>query len=299
MTLYAFLGAIEQGLVYALMVLGVYLTFKVLDFPDLTVDGSLPLGAAVTGALIVRGHDPFLGLAVATVAGGLAGCVTALLATKLRISSLLAGIITMTALYSINIRIMGRPNLTLINQPTIFDVLKSFNIPQYLIAPTVFLIITLCIKVIIDLFLHTQIGMALRATGDNPQMIRSQGLNTDLMIVLGVGLSNALVAFSGGLLAQSQGFADVGMGIGTIVAGLASVILGESLLGARTVARQTLSAVVGSLVYRLAIALALTSPLRFLRLTPSDLNLITAVLVAVCLMAPLIRQRRFGRKTSS
>lgn len=295
MTFYAFGGAIEQGLVYALMVLGVYLTFRVLDFPDLTVDGSLPLGAAVTGALIVRGWNPMASLGVAMLAGGAAGCLTALLATKLRITSLLAGIITMTALYSINIRVMGRPNLTLINQPTVFDALKFLNIPTYIKTPLVFLIIALCFKIVIDLFLHTQLGMALRATGGNPQMIRSQGVNTDLMIILGVALSNALVALSGALVAQSQGFADVGMGIGTIVAGLASVILGESLLGTSTVMRQTLSAVVGSLVYRLAIALALSGPLSFLGLTPSDLNLITAALVTICLVVPWLRQQRFQK----
>jgi putative ABC transport system permease protein len=230
-------------------------------------------------------------------AGVLAGCVTALLATKLRISSLLAGIITMTALYSINIRIMGRPNLTLINQPTIFDALNFLSMPSYLKAPLVFLLTTLCFKLLIDLFLHTQLGMALRATGDNRQMIRSQGVNTDRMIVLGVGLSNGLVALCGALVAQSQGFADVGMGIGTIVAGLASVILGENLLGSQTVMRQTLSAITGSIVYRMAIALALAYPLGFLRLTPSDLNLVTAMLVAVCLTAPLVRRRRFLSKT--
>lgn len=296
MTFYAFIGAIEQGLVYALMALGVYLTFRVLDFPDLTVEGSLPLGAAVAGALIVRGYNPMVSLAAAMLAGVLAGCVTGVLATKLRIMSLLAGIITMTALYSINIRIMGRPNLTLINKPTIFYVLNSLGIPSYMKVPLVFLVIVLCLKALIDLFLHTQLGLALRATGDNPQMIRSQGINTDLMIILGVGLSNGLVALSGGLVAQSQGFADIGMGIGTIVAGLASVILGESLLGTGSVMRQTLSAVIGSLVYRMTIALALSYRLGFLRLTPSDLNLITAILVTICLAVPWVRQRRFRKK---
>jgi len=291
MSFYVFVGALEQGLVYALMVLGVYLTFRVLDFPDLTVDGSLPLGAAVSAALIVRGMDPFLSLLFAMLAGALAGCVTAFLATKLRIMSLLASIITMTALYSINIRIMGRPNLTLLNQPTILDALSFIGLPRYLLTPLIFLFIAICLKILLDLFLHTQLGIALRATGDNPQMIRSQGVNTDMMIILGVSLSNALVALSGGLVAQSQGFADVGMGIGTIVAGLASVILGESLVGTQTVFRQTLNAICGSLLYRMTIVIALTNRVGFLRLTPSDLNLITAVLVVVCLTVPLLRDR--------
>lgn len=296
MSFYAFVGALEQGLVYALMVLGVYLTFRVPDFPDLTVDASLPLGAAVTGTLIVRGHDPFMSLGIAMLAGAAAGCVTGILATKLRIMSLLASIITMTALYSVNIRIMGRPNVTLLNQPTLFNPLDFLGLPAYLLAPLVFLVITACWKILPDLFLHTQLGMALRATGANPQMVRSQGINTDAMIILGVSLSNALVAFSGGLVAQSQGFADVGMGIGTIVAGLASVILGESLIGPESVSMQTLSAVGGSIIYRLAIAFALSYQFGFLRLTPSDLNLITAILVVICLTVPLVREQiRSGR----
>jgi putative tryptophan/tyrosine transport system permease protein len=291
MSLYAFLGSLEQGLVYGLMVLAVYLTFRVLDFPDLTVDGSLPLGAAVSGILIVNGVHPLASLGAALIAGGLAGVVTALLATKLRIMSLLASIITMTALYSINLRIMGRPNLALLNRPTLFDSFNSLALPRYLLVPLVFLVIVILWKVLLDLFLHTQLGMALRATGDNPQMIRAQGVSTDAMIILGVGLSNGLVALCGGLVAQSQGFADVGMGIGTIVAGLASVILGESLIGTQTVSRQTLSAICGSLVYRISIAVALSTQVGFLRLTPSDLNLVTAILVVICLTYPLLRDR--------
>jgi putative ABC transport system permease protein len=291
MSLYTFVGSIEQGLVYAVMVLGVYLTFRVLDFPDLTVDGTLPLGAAVTGSLMLQGWDPFTSLGLATVAGALAGCVTALLATKLRIMSLLASIITMTALYSINIRIMGRPNLALLHQTTIFDALAFPGIPRYLLTPLIFLVVAGGCKVILDLFLHTHLGLALRGTGDNPQMIRSQGVSTDNMILIGVSLSNALVALAGGMVAQSQGFADVGMGIGTIVAGLASVILGESLVGKQSVLRQTLSAIAGSLVYRFAIMVALTYQVGFLRLTPSDLNLITAILVVICLMFPMLKKR--------
>lgn len=299
MSLYAFLGSLEQGLVYGLMVLAVYLTFRVLDFPDLTVDGSLPLGAAVSGILIVNGVHPLASLGAALIAGSLAGVVTALLATKLRIMSLLASIITMTALYSINLRIMGRPNLALLNRPTLFDTFSALPIPRYLLVPLVCLVIVILWKGLLDLFLHTQLGMALRATGDNPQMIRAQGVSTDNMIILGVGLSNGLVALCGGLVAQSQGFADVGMGIGTIVAGLASVILGESLVGSQTVSRRTLSAICGSLVYRISIAVALSTQVGFLRLTPSDLNLITAILVVICLTYPLLRDRWTGRRRAT
>ena len=177
-----------------------------------------------------------------------------------------------------------------------FDSLTFPGLPRYLLTPLVFLVICLLCKFLLDLFLHTQLGMALRATGNNPQMIRSQGINTDTMIILGVSLSNALVALSGALVAQSQGFADVGMGIGTIVAGLASVILGESLLGTTTVMRQTLCAVCGSIIYRLTIFVALTYQFGFLRLTPSDLNLITAVLVVICLTVPLVRERLKWRR---
>jgi putative ABC transport system permease protein len=293
MTFYAFVGSMEQGLVYGLMALGVYLTFRVLDFPDLTVDGSLPLGAAVTSALIVKGFHPVTGLSAAMLAGAVAGCMTGILATKLRIMSLLAGIITMTALYSVNIRIMGRPNVALLNQRTVFDLFAAPGIPRYILIPLLLLMATLFWKLALDFFLHTQIGMALRATGDNPQMIRSQGVNTDSMIILGVGLSNGLVALCGGLVAQSQGFADVGMGIGTIVAGLASVILGESLVGKQTVALQTLSAVCGSLIYRMTIAVALSTNWGVVRLSPSDLNLITALLVVLCLTFPALRKRFF------
>lgn len=291
MTFYTFAGAVELGLVYGLMVLGVYLTFRVLDFPDLTVDGSLPLGAAVTGSLMVSGWDPFSSLAAAMLAGAAAGSFTAILATRLRIMSLLASIITMTALYSINIRIMGRPNLALLNQTTVFSALSPTGIPLYIFTPLVFLLVVFGCKLILDLFLHTRLGLALRGTGDNPQMIRTQGVNTDTMILIGVSLSNGLVALAGGLVAQSQGFADVGMGIGTIVAGLASVILGESLVGRASVMRQTLGAIVGSVVYRLVIAIALSYNFIFLRLTPSDLNLITAILVVICLTFPMVRRR--------
>lgn len=297
MSYYAFAGSLEQGLAYALMVLGVYITFRVLDFPDLTVDGSLPLGAAVSSALIVKGVDPVASLFAALAAGALAGCVTGLLATKLRITSLLAGIITMTALYSINIRIMGRPNVALLNHRTAFDIFSAVAIPRYILSPLIFLAIALFWMTALDLFLHTQLGMALRATGDNPQMIRSQGINTDTMIILGVSLSNGLVALCGGLVAQSQGFADVGMGIGTIVAGLASVILGETIVGTSSVWRQTLSAICGSLIYRMAISLALSMNWGAVRLSPSDLNLLTALLVVLCLTFPTLRKHivRIGR----
>ncbi len=289
MTWYAVIGSVEQGLVYGIMVLGVYLTFRVLDFPDLTVDGSLPLGAAVSAVAICHGVNPFLSLLLAAGAGFLAGAVTALLNTKLNILHLLASILTMIALYSINIRIMDGPNVSLLGHDTVLDPLISAGLAGYLAAPVVYGIFALCITALVILFLNTELGQALMATGDNPQMIISQGVNTHAMIILGVGLSNALVALSGALVAQNQGAADVNMGVGTIIAGLASVIVGETVFGNRGIARACLAVLLGSILYRFAIALALGFKLGDFSLTPSDLNLITAVLVVLALLAPKLK----------
>lgn len=298
MSFYAFIGALSQGLVYGLMALGVYLTFRVLDFPDLTVDGSFPLGAAVSAVLIVKGVNPFITLPVAILAGMAAGFVTAFLSTKLGILNLLASILTMIALYSINIRIMGKPNIALIGQPTIFDYFLNFReflslhgIPGYIMTPLLFLIIIIIVKIVLDLFLHTEVGLALRATGDNESMIRAQGVNSHFTIMLGVAISNGLVALAGALVAQNQGSADVNMGVGTIVAGLASVIVGEAVIGEMTVFRATIGVIIGSILYRLSIALALTLRIGQLHITPSDLKLITAVLVVIALTFPAVRDK--------
>ena len=298
MSFYAFMGAISQGLVYSLMALGVYLTFRVLDFPDLTVDGSFPLGASVSAVLITHGVNPFLALPVAVAAGMMAGLVTAFLSTKLNILNLLASILTMIALYSINLRIMGKPNTSLINRQTVFDhfaafreVIVSLGIPPFVMVPILFLVVIVVVKIALDLFLHTELGLAMRATGDNPHMIRALGVNTHFTIMLGVALSNGLVALSGALFAQNQGSADVNMGVGTIVAGLASVIVGEALIGELTVFRATLGVVIGSVVYRLAIAAALQIRIGSLQITPSDLKLITAILVVFALTLPTIRSK--------
>jgi putative ABC transport system permease protein len=298
LSFYALIGALSQGLVYGLMALGVYLTFRVLDFPDLTVDGSFPLGGAVSAVLIINGVNPFLTLPVAVLAGMAAGFVTAFLATKLNILNLLASILTMIALYSINIRIMGKPNIALIGQPTIFDYFHNFRefltlhgIPGYIMTPILFLLIIVAVKIILDLFLHTEVGLALRATGDNESMIRAQGVNTHFTIMLGVAISNGLVALAGALVAQNQGSADVNMGVGTIVAGLASVIVGEAVIGEMTVFRATMGVIFGSIIYRLSIALALTLRIGELHITPSDLKLITAVLVVVALTLPAVRDK--------
>jgi len=297
-TLYAAMGALAQGLVFGLLALGVYLTFRVLDFPDLTVDGSFPLGAAVSAVLIMKGVNPFMTLPVALAAGMAAGFVTAFLATKLNILNLLASILTMIALYSINIRIMGKPNIALINKTTIFDsfdgmtaFFKAHGVPASVVNPILFLVMIILVKILLDLFLHTELGLALRATGDNENMIRAQGVNTHSTIMLGVALSNGLVALCGALMAQYQGSADVNMGVGMIVAGLAAVIVGEAVIGEMTVFRATLGVIIGSVIYRFAIAFALSLRIGKLQITPSDLKLITAVLVVIALTLPAVRDK--------
>lgn len=294
MTWYALLGAVEQGLVYGIMVLGVYLTFRVLSFPDLTVDGSLPLGAAVCAVAITSGIDPFLSLFLAMFAGFLAGMVTGFLNTKLGILHLLASILTMIALYSINIRVMSGPNVSLLGRDSILDPLMGFGLPGYLSSIVLFSFIGAAIVIFLIWFLHSEFGQAMLATGDNPRMITSQGVNTHSVIIIGVGLSNAMVAFSGALIAQNQGAADVNMGVGTIVAGLASVIVGETVFGRGGIMRAVIAALLGSILYRLAIAMALSMKLGAFTFTPSDLNLITALLVILALTAPKIKARFFS-----
>ncbi|MCG6892048.1 MAG: ABC transporter permease [Desulfobacteraceae bacterium] len=291
MTFYAFLGALEQGFVYGIMVLGVYLTFRILEFPDLTVDGSLPLGAAVSAVAITHGVHPYLSLLFALGAGFVAGTITGLLNTKLKILHLLASILTMIALYSINIRIMDGPNVALLGTPTVIDPLVAMGLPGYIASLTLFSAISLAVTGALIWFLHTEMGQALVATGDNPQMITSQGVDTHRIIIFGVGLSNALVAFSGALIAQNQGASDVNMGVGTIIAGLASVIVGETVFGSKSIRRACVAALLGSVLYRIAIALALGMKWGRFSFTPSDLNLITALLVIVALCAPMVKEK--------
>ena len=275
---------LEQGLAYGLVALGIALTFRVLAFPDLTVDGSFPLGGAVCARLIVEGVDPTLAAACGMGAGFAAGCLTGILNTKLKINSLLAGILMMTILYSVNLRIMGRSNIPLISSPTVFTPMEQMDMDRAIPVVIFFFLVVMAIKLIADYFLHTEYGMALRATGDNEQMIRSLGVDTDKATIFGLGISNALVALSGALIAQDQGFADVGMGIGMIVAGLASIIIGEGLLKPKTVFRLTLAAVLGSVAYRFIIVLGLR-----LGLAPTDLKLATGLMVVLALGIPSLK----------
>jgi putative ABC transport system permease protein len=294
MSLIATLGAIEIGLVFALVALGVYITFRVLDFPDLTVDGTLPLGAAVAAAMIAGGINPVWATAAAIVAGCLAGTVTAWLNIRFAILHLLAGILTMTALFSINLRVMGVPNIPLMNRPTVIDffawlnpLIAAMGLPA---RPTLrvlaLLIIVTVIAALLARFLKTEFGLAMRATGANPRMARAQGIRTDMYIYVGVALSNGLVALAGALFAQTAGFADVSIGTGTIIAGLAAVILGETIFRSRSIVVAVFSCLIGAIAYRLAIALALNAG--WLGLRASDLNLVTAVLVGIALMLPSV-----------
>ena len=279
--------SLEQGLAYALVALGIAFTFRVLSFPDLTVDGSFPLGGAVAARLIFDGIDPVTSTMVAMAAGFIAGCLTGIFATKFKINSLLAGILMMTILYSVNLRIMGRANIPILNKTTLFTTMESWDISRDIPVIIFFLVVAALCKILIDVFLHTEYGMALRATGDNEQMIRSLGVNTDTATIFGLGLSNTLVALAGALISQDQGFSDVGMGIGMIVAGLASIIIGEALFKPNTVVKLTLAAVVGSVVYRFIIALGMR-----LGLAPTDLKMATGLMVVIALAIPAIRGKR-------
>ncbi|GAW67570.1 ABC transporter permease [Geoanaerobacter pelophilus] len=282
-------GIFVEGLIYGIMVLGVFISFRVLDFPDLTVDGSFPLGAALMVQCLVMGMNGWLALLVAFAGGVLAGVVTALIHNHLRVPNLLAGILTMTMLYSVNIRILGnRANVPILDQPTILkQVTEKFTgiIPDDYILLVFFLVVALVVKVLLDLFFRTDLGMTLGAMGNNEQMVISQGVNPKTLKTIGVGLSNGLVAVSGAFAAQYLGFADVGLGQGIIVSGLASVMIGEFLvLKSNRIGVLTFCALAGSICFYAVMYVG-----RFygyvIHMTPSDLNLIKGVLIIVLLVA--------------
>lgn len=281
MTSIQFWGSLELGLLYGLIAIGVYLTFRVINFPDLTVDGSFPLGAAVAAALIIQEVSPWIATLAAIAAGALAGWVTGYLHVRWKILGLLAGILTMTALYSINLRIMGRPNIALLTEKTLFT-------DPHLILPLL-LISAIILIVLLTKFLSSQFGLGLRATGINPRVSPAYGINVGNMTLIGLMMSNGLVALAGALYCQVHGFADISMGTGTLIIGLASVIVGETLIHSRNIGIILLSCVLGSILYRLAIALALNT--QGLGLQTSDLNLITSVLVVAALLFPKIKQK--------
>ena len=292
--LLAIQGAASQGVLWGIMALGLYITFKVLDFADLTVDGSFALGGAVSAVLLVNGWNPFLSLLIAFLAGGISGVVTGLLHTKLEIPGILAGILTMIALYSINIRIMGQANTPLLGVDTIMvdlEILLGIDrTMSSLIAGVVFSVV---IIMILYWFFGTELGSVIRATGNNERMVRAQGVNTDNMKIIGLMLSNALVALSGAMVAQSQGYGDVGMGTGTIVIGLASIIIGEVIFGVRfSFWYRLMSVVFGSIIYRIIIAVVLQ-----LGLKSTDLKLLTAIIVALALALPVVKSKFKQTKT--
>jgi len=290
----AFLGAVELGLIYGLVAIGVYLSFRVLNFPDLTVDGSFPFGAAVVAAAITGGLGPWLGTALAVAAGALAGLVTALLNVRFKILHLLASILTMIALYSINIRVMGRPNVALLGEATVLTPFEGLGLPSMWLRPLLLLIVVALVTALLVRFLGSEIGLAMRATGVNPRMAEAQGIRVGAVTCLGMALSNGLVGLAGALFAQVNGFADVTLGTGTIVVGLAAVIIGETLVPRAGVAAAVVGCLLGSVFYRIVVALALEAD--FLGLEASDLNLVTAVLVGIALILPATRARLLARR---
>jgi putative tryptophan/tyrosine transport system permease protein len=292
-SLYAFVGSLETGLAFALVALGSYITFRVLDFPDLTVEGSFPLGAAVSAQLMVSGLGPWTATIVATLFGCIAGSVTAFLNLKMRILHILAGILTAIALYSINLRIMGRPNIGLLRVDTVYSSIERLGLPSFYVPLVLLTFFVVICKLLLDLFLATGFGLSMRAAGANPRMAQANGVRVQRMVWIGLAIANGLTALSGALFAQMLGAADVSMGIGVIVVALAAVIGGTALIPSSRVPIATLACVLGSILYRLAIALALNSG--SIGLTASDVNVVTAILVAVALYAP---SRKFSWRNS-
>ena len=285
------IGVMEEGLIYAIMALGLYITYKILDFPDLSVDGTFPMGAAVTAMLILKGVHPALTLVLSFAAGLLAGCITGLIHVKLKVRDLLSGIIMMTALYSINLRIAGKANLPIFSKETIFEnaFLESV-VPEaldpYLVSIILFVIVLVC-KILLDLFLKTRAGYLLRAVGDNEVLVTSLAKDKGMVKILGLALANGFVALAGCLYCQQKGFFEVSTGTGTMVIGLASVIIGTKLLKRFHSVKATTAVIFGSIVYKACVSLAIA-----LGMAASDLKLITAVLFLIILVASNRKERK-------
>lgn len=278
-------SAIGQGLLWALLGLGLYLTFRILNFADMTVEGTFPLGAAVAVANLAHGMSPYLATFLALLAGMIAGLVTGLLYTKGKIPILLAGILTMTAIYSINLRIMGGSNISLIGKKTLLNNEFLKSLPQYFNSVVLGVIVVVIITGILVFFLNTDFGQAFIATGDNPKMAKSLGIYTDSMIIIGLMLSNGIVALCGALIAQNNGYADINMGIGTIVIALASIIIGEVAFGELTLNQRLVAVTLGSIIYRLILLAVLQ-----LGFSANDLNLISSIVFALCMMLPQLEK---------
>jgi putative ABC transport system permease protein len=288
--------AVELGLLFSLVAMGVLLSFRILDFPDLTVDGSFPLGAAVSAILIVSGVNPWVATLCAILAGMVAGFITAWMSVRWNILHLLASILTMTALYSINLRIMGRSNISLLGEITIFEPIEGLKHSNSLIMPLAMLVIVVIVLLVVYRFLSSEKGLAMRATGANSRMAKAQGIAVNHYILFGLAMSNGLVALAGSLWAQSQGFADITLGVGTIVVGLAAVIIGEAIFNPRIILTALLACIVGCIFYRIAIAMAINAG--FLGLNTSDTQLVTAVVVGLAMMTPRLRAKILDFKAS-
>ncbi|MCG3729721.1 ABC transporter permease [Vibrio cincinnatiensis] len=287
MSAFALFGALEIGLIYGLVALGIYLTFRVLDFPDLTVDGSFPMGAAVAATAIVAGVNPWFATGLAILAGAATGWVTAFLTVRCGIMNLLASILTMIAAFSVNIRIMGRPNMALLGEETILTPFETLGDPM-LVRPFIVAILVLIAAILVIRLLNSDFGLGLRATGVNARMVAAQGASTAFYTYFCLALSNGFVGFAGALFAQTNSFADVTSGVGTIVVGLAAVILGQTLIPGKKIWVAVVAVIIGSILYRLAVAFALSSGM--FGLQASDLNLVTAILVAVALVMPRLKR---------
>lgn len=294
MSLYAFLGTLEIGFIYGLVAMGVYITFRILDFPDLTVDGSFTLGAAVTATLIVMGINPYLSTLAGALAAACAGLVTAWLNLRFNILHLLASILTMTALYTINLRVMGKPNVALIMEPTVLSPFLNLGIPSMYLKVIFVAVCSIIAGLLVAWFLYTQYGLAMRAVGSNKRMAQANGIVVNEKVYVGLALSNGLVGLAGALFAQTNGFADSTMGIGTIVVGLAAVIVGESLFATRSMLVIVMSTILGSILYRIAVSMALNTD--FLGFQAADVNLLTAFLVALALVFPKLRSEYKAKK---
>lgn len=292
-------SGVVQGLLWGVMALGLYISFRLLQISDLTVDGSFTTGGAVTAVCIMSGWNPFLAIIASTIAGMIAGSITGILHTKMKIPALLSGILTQIALYTINLRIMGKPNTPLLQVITIFSGSKDSSLSRNMYGFLIALPVLITVVLLMYWFFGTEIGTAVRATGDNPKMVRALGVNTATTNMLGLALGNGLVAMSGGLVAQQQGFADIGMGTGAIVIGLAAIIIGETLFFKKNFMLRLTGVLVGSVLYRLAITIVL----RWDPIESYDLKLFTAIIVALALWLPEIsssvksgRQRRQNAK---
>jgi putative ABC transport system permease protein len=290
-------GILTEGFVYGIMVLGVFITFRVLNFADMTVDGSFPLGAAIMAVMLTKGLSPMAAVFIAFAGGAAAGLVTSLIHTRLRIPDLLSGILTMTMLYSVNLRVMsGRANLSLLKVPTLFSKIsgwaEAFMPPQWAVV-IYCLFIAAAIKIVLDLFFHTDFGLSLGALGANPQLVISQGMNPDVIKMAGICLANGLVGVSGAFTAMYQGFADVNLGSGMIVSGLASLMIGEFLIRSNKISMLTLRVILGSVLYRGLMYLARNYGYR-VHMTANDLKLITGLLIVACIIISKTGFRKNG-----